>query len=130
MLFRSDFVKWVIDSLINEKIIKIVTDQCGNPTFIDDIVSAIDVIIELKKEGVYNIAGKEIISRFDFANFVAKYFKLDNNLILPITTQELKQSAPRPLKSGLITLKAETELGYESHTYEETFSLMKDELEL
>ena len=33
-------------------------------------------------------------------------------LITPIKTAHLKQPAPRPLKSGLITLKAEVEIGY------------------
>lgn len=127
---RPDFVKWVIDSIQKGKEIKIVTDQLGNPTYLDDIVSVINKIIDRKKEGIYNIAGKEIISRFDFTKRIANFFNLNENLIIPIMTSELKQLAARPLKSGLITLKAETELGYKSRTYEECLALIKKELKL
>ena len=37
----------------------------------------------------------------------------DPALINPIKTAQLDQPAPRPLRSGLVTLKAETELGYQ-----------------
>jgi dTDP-4-dehydrorhamnose reductase len=127
---RADFVKWVIDSLKESKIIKIVTDQIGNPTFIDDLVQAISKIIEFRKEGIYNIGGAEFLSRFDFTTRIAKFFNLDTTLIYPILTEELKQPAPRPLKSGLVTLKADTELGFKAHSIEETLTIIRKELNL
>ena len=127
---RPDFVKWVIDSLKDGNKIRIVTDQIGNPTFIDDLVGAIHKIIEFKKEGIYNIGGAELLSRFDFTKRIAKYFALDENLILPVLTEELNQTAPRPLNSGLITLKAGTELGFKARSIEGTFALIRKELNL
>ena len=112
---RPDFVRWVINSLEKKENIRIVKDQINNPTFIDDLVQGINKIIEFKKTGTYNIGGKEFLSRYDFTLKIAEYFNLDKNLITPITTEELKQPARRPLKSGLIILKAETELGYKPH---------------
>lgn len=127
---RPDFVRWVVNSLRNKQEIRIVKDQIGNPTFIDDLVQAINKIIEFRKTGVYNIGGKEFLSRYDFTLRIADYFGLDKLLILPITTEELKQPARRPLKSGLLILKAETELSYKPHTITEALSAMKKELEL
>ena len=127
---RPDFVKWVVNSLRDKKVIRIVTDQIGNPTYIDDLVSAINNIIELKKEGIFNIGGREMISRYDFTLRIADYFRLDKSLIQMIVTKDLNQPALRPLKSGFITLKAETELDYKPHSIEETFELMKKELGL
>lgn len=125
---RPDFVKWVVNSLRKEEKIRIVTDQIGNPTYIDDLVNAVIKIIESKKEGIFNIGGREMISRYDFTLRIAKYFGLDEKLIIPILTKELNQPAARPLKSGLVTIKAETEIGFKAHTIEETFSLMKIEI--
>lgn len=127
---RPDFVKWVYNSLKNNQQIKIVTDQINNPTYLDDLVSAIISVIDFKKEGIYHIGGKELLSRFDFTIKIAEYFNLDKNLIIPILTKELNQPAKRPLKSGLINLKAETEIGYKPKTIEHTLELMKNELEL
>jgi dTDP-4-dehydrorhamnose reductase len=127
---RPDFVRWVINSLTKKERIRIVKDQINNPTFIDDLVQAINKIIEFKRTGIYNIGGKEFLSRLEFTNRIADYFKLDRNLITPITTEELNQSARRPLKSGLWTLKAETELGYKPHSISESLMVMKKELGL
>ncbi len=127
---RPDFVRWLISELKNGNEVKIVDDQINNPTFIEDLVQGINKIVEFKKQGIYNIGGKEFLSRFDFANKVAAYFNLDEKLINKIKTSELNQKANRPLNSGLITLKAETELGYKPHSIKESLSIMKREIEL
>jgi len=108
----------------------IVDDQINNPTFIEDLVQGINKIIEFKKPGIYNIGGKEFLSRYIFAKLIAEYFRLNEQLISPIKTKELNQKAKRPLNSGLITLKAETELGYKPHSILESLAIMKRELAL
>ena len=127
---RPDFVKWVVDSLKGKKQIRIVTDQINNPTFIDDLVQAINSIIEFRKEGIYNIGGSEFLSRYDFTLMIADHFNLDKNLIIPIKTEDLNQPARRPLKSGLITIKAQSELGYKPHTIIQTLEILKKEFGL
>jgi dTDP-4-dehydrorhamnose reductase len=127
---RPDFVRWVINSLRAGKQINIVTDQINNPTYIDDLVGAISKIVEFRRQGIFNIGGRDFLSRYDFAIKIADYFALDKNLINPIKTEDLKQPAPRPLKSGLITIKAESQLGFKPHTIDETLAIMKKELSL
>lgn len=127
---RPDFVKWVVDSLRAGKEIKIVDDQINNPTFIDDLVQGVNKIVELRKEGIYNIGGDEFLNRYDFTIIIANYFNLDKSLIKKIKTEELNQPARRPLKSGLITIKAQSELGYKPHTILQSLELMKQELGL
>ena len=127
---QPDFVQWVIESLKAGKEINIVTDQINNPTYIPDLADMIKRVIEYEKDGIYNIGGREFMTRFEFTKRIAKFFNLDETLIKPITTEELKQPAARPLKSGLITLKAETELNYKPLSIEETFIRIKKELQI
>lgn len=127
---RPDFVKWVIDSLKGNQTIRIVTDQFNNPAFIDDLVIGISKLSEYQKEDIFNIAGQEVLSRYDFTLRIADYFGLPKELIVPIETSSLNQPARRPLKSGLITLKAQTELGYSPSSIEKTFEVIKRALKL
>ncbi len=127
---RPDFVRWVVNSLRAGKVINIVTDQFNNPTFIDDLVQAINKIIAFNRQGIYNVGGREFLSRYEFTEIIAEFFGLDKSLVKPIKTIELHQPAQRPLKSGLLTLKAETELGYKPHTIIESLAKMKKELSL
>lgn len=127
---RPDFVKWVVESLKNNIEIKIVDDQINNPTFIDDLVQAIANVIELRKEGIYNIGGIELLSRYDFTLMIADFFGLNKSLIKKINTADLNQPARRPLKSGLITIKAQTELNYKPHSIKQSLEMMRKELNL
>lgn len=106
----KDFVEWVLTNLEKGEPFTVVTDQISNPTFTDDIALAIIKIIKKKREGTYNIGGADWLSRFDFAKAIAGVFHFDEDLIKPILTESLHQKAKRPLKGGLLTLKAQTDL--------------------
>ncbi|MFH0931445.1 MAG: dTDP-4-dehydrorhamnose reductase [Candidatus Zixiibacteriota bacterium] len=103
---RPNFVLWLIQKLSNKEKVKIVTDQYNNPTLADNLASAIREAIEKNISGILNIAGSEYLSRYDFTLKIAKKFKLDQNLISPAKTSELKQKAPRPRRGGLKIDKA------------------------
>lgn len=126
---KLDFVKWVINSINSGKEIQIVTDQINNPTFVLDLVQAVSKIIEFKKTGIFNIGGREFLSRYEFTLKIADYFNLDKNLIKPILTEKLNQKSKRPLKSGLIIIKAETELGFRPHSIFDSFDIIKKEMQ-
>ncbi len=125
---KVNFALWLLQSLENGTQVRIVDDQFGNPTLDDDLAFGIMRAVELGKTGIYNIAGREICSRYDFAIRLAKTFGLDPALIAPIKTAELHQPAPRPLKSGLITLKAETDLGIKPSNVEEGLIVLKSQI--
>lgn len=127
---RPDFVRWVFNELSAKRNIRIVTDQVNNPTYIDDLVQGISKVVEFRKSGIYNIAGKEFLNRYEFTMKIADFFSLDKSLVIPIITEELKQPAKRPLNSGLIIFKAETELGYKPVSIIDSLAAMKKELEL
>jgi len=124
---RPDFVKWVVESLKKNSPIKIVTDQINNPTYLHDLTWAIKTICNTGRTGLYNIGGQELLNRFEFTEKISKFFNLNFGLVTPIKTEELNQPAPRPLKSGLINLKAETELNYKPHSLNECLAQIKNE---
>ena len=107
---RPDFVRWVLDALEAGTPIRVVNDQYSNPTYVEDLADAISCIVQRKRSGLYHVGGADYLSRFEFAVKIAEFFKGDVSLIRPVTTQELAQTARRPLKGGLISLKAETDL--------------------
>ena len=127
---RPDFVKWTVNSLRGNQKIRIVTDQVNNPTFLDDLVTAIHKFIDNRKYGIFNIGGPEFLSRFDFTLRIADFFDLNKKLIEAIVTSQLNQLAPRPLNSGLVIRKAGNEIGYVPHNIEDSFAIMKKELNL
>ncbi len=125
---KQNFALWVFNSLKENKQIRVVNDQFANPTFVNDLAFAALQSVEKEREGLFNIGGREILSRFDFACRIAKIFSLDSKLIFPISTMELKQVANRPLNSGLITLKAEVELNFHPSTLNNSLETFKHQI--
>lgn len=125
---KSNFALWLIQQLEQHVPVRVVDDQLGNPTLADDLAHAIVSTIDLEKTGLYHIAGRDIASRFEFALALAKKFGHDRELISPIKTVQLRQPAERPLKSGLVTLKAEVDLGYRPSTMEEGLTILRGQL--
>lgn len=125
---QQDFVTWLLGKLEKAEPVKIVNDQFSNPTLIDDLGIAVERIVKRKRYGIYNVAGADWLNRWDFAQRVAEYFGYDKELIQPITTAELGQSAPRPMYGGLVTLKAETDLRMKMSGIEDGLSVIKQRL--
>jgi len=116
---QSDFVQWVIKCHEANKTMNIVNDQLSNPTLTDDLALSVKRIIEKKRCGLYHIGGNSYCNRYEFALEIANIFHLDESLISPIQTHSLNQKAKRPLRGGLINLKAHTDLGIQYSTIQE-----------
>lgn len=128
MNIKPNFALWLIDKLKNSQPVNIVTDQIGNATIVDDLAFGTLRLLERNKTGLYNIAGEDIISRYDFTLKMCEVFGFDKRLVFPLLTKELNQPAPRPLNSGLITLKARSELGLNFMDSLEGLRLLKSQL--
>ncbi len=122
---KSSFVTWLVGELRSGRKVRIVDDQWGNSTIADDLANAIGRLIKLEKHGLYHMGGSSFITRFEMATRIARFFELDESLITPITTAELKQPAKRPLRSGLLINKAESELSYNFLDLEQSLQLYK-----
>lgn len=98
---KTSFVDFVKGSLAAGRKIRIVTDQTGNPTLAGDLARAVWALLREKRAGLYHAAGGDLLSRFEWARRIAGRYGLDASLLEPCLTADLRQSAPRPLNSGL-----------------------------
>jgi len=94
-----------------------------------DLAESIITLSQSNHQGIFHIGGSNWINRYEFAIKIADVYGLDASLIDRIKTADLNQPAPRPLQSGFITLKAQTQLGMKFHSATEGLQLMKQELE-
>lgn len=125
---KTNFATWLVNKLSAGERINIVDDQIGNSTIVDDLAYGTLKLIEAEKEGIYNIAGKDIESRLEFTYKLCDVFGYKKDLINVIKTKDLNQPAQRPLNSGLITLKVQSELGFEPMTTVESLQMLKYQL--
>ncbi len=130
---NANYALSVVLSLEEGQPVHAATDLISSPTLVDDLSLAIVRATERKRLGLYHVAGPEMITRFEFAQRIAEVFGLNAGLILPTTVAELKQSgrwrAERPSRNGLVSLKAQTDLGLRISNVEDGLRVMERGME-
>ncbi|NQV30861.1 MAG: dTDP-4-dehydrorhamnose reductase [Candidatus Marinimicrobia bacterium] len=127
---KSSFVDWLVKELGQNRSVNIVDDQYNNPTYASRLAKVIRIILGRKAWDVWHFGSKEIVSRYDFALKVADIFGLSSELIYAISTVDLNQRAPRPMRSGLICEKVKRELGINILSIDEELALLKEEMDV
>jgi dTDP-4-dehydrorhamnose reductase len=107
---RPYYSQWAAAQLRNGATLSAPTDELGNPTLIDDLAFAIVHVIDRTYTGVLNIAGPDLLSRFEFLQRIATEWSLPGAQLLPTTSAGTNRIAHRPLKSGLISFRASATL--------------------
>lgn len=104
---KKNFLYRVMGTLGAGKALEVPNDQFSNATYVRDLVSATLGLLDSGKAGVWNVAGPEIFSKEALAREYAGFLKLDASLITGKPTSSFDNVAPRPLKGGLKTEKAQ-----------------------
>ncbi len=129
-LSRSNIVLWVKQSLEQGKKITVVNDQSRCPTLAQDLAAACIQAALRKATGIYHICGPERMDILTLAKRVARFWKLDENLIGEIDSATLKQRAKRPPHTAFYLDKAQKDLGYKPHSLEEGLAIVAEEIKI
>jgi dTDP-4-dehydrorhamnose reductase len=121
---RSNIISWVKKNLSEGKRINVVNDQWRTPTLVQDLAKGILLVAQKKAAGIFHISGREMLTPYDMAMAAATYYNLDAALIEKVTAASFTQTAMRPPKTGFDILKAQTELGYQPHSFAAGLKLM------
>jgi dTDP-4-dehydrorhamnose reductase len=116
---RPSFLHWVKNNVEAGKTIKVVSDQLRMPTFVTDICKGLQTIVLDDKQGVYHLAGKDILSPYEMAIAVADLLGLDKKLIISVTAATFAEPVVRAKKSGLKIDKSIQELNYQPVSFNE-----------
>ena len=90
---------------------RVPTDQLATPTYNEDLARATLALLAGGHTGLFHSARPHMLSRIDFARLASRLLSLDASLLIPLTTPELNQRAPRPLIAGLDSTLLNTTLG-------------------
>lgn len=125
---RSNIILWVKKNLEEGKKINVVDDQERSPTLAEDLANGCLLIVKNKVLGIYNIAGGEILTPYEMAMMTAQYFGLNKSLINRTDSTIFKQTAIRPLKTGLIIEKAKNNINYLPTSFEDGIKIIASQI--
>ena len=96
-----NFSDWVAEKTRTGEEIRIVTDQFGCPTWVGDVSKQVQELLKQDAIGLYHSVNTGACSRYDWAIEAANLVGGDTSAIVPITSEEFPQKAPRPKYSVL-----------------------------
>lgn len=128
---KRDFVRTFLKYMINNKPFQAITDQKITPTFMDDVSTALGILINNKPQGIFHIGATDWASPYEIAKTLAEEFNLDKKLIKKITFKSYsKRKTPRPQYPWLNVNKFQKNFGYNIlHTNKESLALFKKKVQ-
>ncbi len=92
----------IIRQLFSEEPVKAASDLIFNPTYIGDIVTAIEWLIQKGHSGTFHFCNPEAVSRYELAQRLAERFAISPNKIIEIKFRELDPTGKRPLNTTML----------------------------
>lgn len=113
--FGKNFVKTMLNLTSTKPELKVVFDQCGTPTYAQDLADAIFDIIENRRfednEGIYHFSNEGVCSWFDFTRMIAEIAGNTGCDIQPCHSDEFPSKVVRPSYSVLDKTKFKSTFG-------------------
>jgi len=107
----KNFLMPLLPRLARGERVTVADDQYGNPTHVRDFCNAIREVVLARATGLFHIVGPDFVNRVEWLRSAAKVFGVEPDLVQGMATSEMGQPAPRPLKSGLYSIRLEKIIG-------------------
>jgi dTDP-4-dehydrorhamnose reductase len=106
--FPDNFVKYTLSSLSYGQKIELSRDMYFSPVYIEDVAKAVRLMALENKSGLYNLAGPERISHYEMGLRIARTFDLKEDLLVPLSTDEMGLTVRMPKDLSLDVSKIST----------------------
>lgn len=97
----ANFVDTILTLAKERKVLTVVDDQLGSPTYTPDLAAAIAKLVEKEVTGVMHVTNSGFCSWYEFAGEILKMAGKSGVSVLPIKSADLNRPARRPPFSAL-----------------------------
>ncbi len=113
----SNFVKTILKAARERGSLKVVNDQCGNPTNAADLAHHLIKLAASDYYGLYHCTGEGVCSWFEFTEEIIRLSGIPCE-VTPCSTEEFPRPAPRPEYSALDNLALRATVGNEMRSWQ------------
>ena len=122
---RPNPATWIYEKLMRGEAVSMVTDVHENPLYNISCGHALWATIAKRPAGIFHLAGRDSVDRYQFALAVASAFGLDQSLVKPVTSKAFPGIAARPKNTTFVTTRMARELGVKPMGLREGLAAMK-----
>jgi dTDP-4-dehydrorhamnose reductase len=115
-------------SILKKEKVFVPTFRWSSPTYKEDLARAIVELAKSSESGIYNIAGRSFINRYEWLKRVCEVLEWDSSLLMPQDNPS-ENDRLRPLSVNFNINKFQSEFTTKLHNLEESLSLLKQDIE-
>ncbi|MCU0475984.1 MAG: dTDP-4-dehydrorhamnose reductase [Anaerolineae bacterium] len=97
----KNFIQSILGAAQAGKPLRVVTDEIANPTYTDDLATAVVQLMLMERAGVYHAVNAGAASRYDFARYVLDHTGHAQTPIEAITHADWARPSTPPLRCAL-----------------------------
>jgi dTDP-4-dehydrorhamnose reductase len=109
--YGKNFVTSILRQAGEKRVLSIVNDQIGSPTYTVDLAKAISALIQFDASGIFHVANSDLCTWYTFGQAILKLSGMDKVRVIPIYSKELGRPAIRPSYSVLNCQKLKKKTG-------------------
>jgi dTDP-4-dehydrorhamnose reductase len=109
--YGKNFVTSILQQAGEKRVLSIVNDQIGSPTYTVDLAKAISVLIQFDAQGIFHVANSDLCTWYTFGQAILKLSGMGKVRVIPISSKEFGRPAVRPSYSVLNCQKLKKETG-------------------
>jgi len=109
--YGKNFVTSILRQAREKKVLSIVNDQIGSPTYTVDLSKAISVLIQFEARGIFHVVNSDLCTWCAFGQTILKLSGMEKVKVIPISSEELGRPAVRPSYSVFNCQKLKRETG-------------------
>ena len=109
--YGKNFVTSILRQACEKRVLSIVSDQIGSPTYTVDLAKAISTLIQFNARGIFHVVNNDLCTWFTFGQAILKLSGVGKVRVIPISSKELDRPAVRPSYSVLNCQKLKKETG-------------------
>lgn len=98
---KASFSDWVLNGLRQGKTLPLFVDVFITPILINELKAIIEKLLDRGAEGVYNVVGRDRVSKYEFGVRLAKVFGFPVEGLRPVSVRDVALRAPRPRDMSL-----------------------------
>ena len=109
--YGKNFVTSILRQAGEKRVLSIVNDQIGSPTYTVDLAKAISTLIQFDASGIFHVANSDLCTWYTFGQAILKLSGIDKVRVIPISSKEFGLPAIRPSYSVLNCQKLKKKTG-------------------
>jgi dTDP-4-dehydrorhamnose reductase len=109
--YGKNFVTSILRQAGEKRVLSIVNDQIGSPTYTVDLAKTISALIQFDASGIFHVANSDLCTWYTFGQAILKLSGMDKVRVIPISSKELGRPAIRPSYSVLNCQKLKKKTG-------------------